>query len=158
MNLGDKTPTQYDFMSKVSPCRFGAKSSLKMDSPSSQKGASFLESLLFIPASVAFLHFLIHLVSRLREGGLWAQRPSWQGLALHGLRSYLARFLRGGCVLWTQMSFHQTLDVVDVQILHQIIQTDLWDKKKWRGDGLKGKFEFRIQVTWCDRYSCFGGK
>lgn len=140
MNLGDKTPTQYDFMSKVSPCRFGAKSSLKMDSPSSQRGASFLESLLFIPVSVAIPHFFIHLVSRLREGGLWARRPSWRALTSHGLWSYLARFVAGGCVSWTKMSFHQTLDVVDAQLLHGIIQTDLWDKKQWRGDRLNGKF------------------
>lgn len=32
-----KTPTQYDFMSRVSPCRFEAKSSRKMDSSSPQK-------------------------------------------------------------------------------------------------------------------------
>lgn len=41
MNLGDKTPAQYDFMSKVSPSRFGGESSRKMDSSSSQKEASF---------------------------------------------------------------------------------------------------------------------
>lgn len=36
-----KAPTQYDFMSKVSPCRFEAKPSHKMDSSSTQKGVSF---------------------------------------------------------------------------------------------------------------------
>ena len=36
-----KTPTQYDFMSRVSPCRFEAKSSRKMDSSSPQKGYPF---------------------------------------------------------------------------------------------------------------------
>lgn len=37
-----KTPTQYDFMSKVSPCRFEAESSHKMDSSSTQKGVPSL--------------------------------------------------------------------------------------------------------------------
>lgn len=48
-----KTPTQYDFMSKVSPCRFEAKSSRKMDSSSPQKGVSFLSPhLLFLRPSL----------------------------------------------------------------------------------------------------------
>lgn len=45
-----KTPTQYDFMSRVSPCRFEAESSRKMDSSSPQKGHPVFEDpyLLFL--------------------------------------------------------------------------------------------------------------
>lgn len=57
-----KTPTQYDFMSKVSPRRFEAKSSLKMDSSCPQKGVSFFESLPFIPSFIAAPNVLIYTV------------------------------------------------------------------------------------------------
>lgn len=137
-------------MSKVSPCRFGAKSYLKMDSPSSQKGASFLESLL---SALSYPPcFAIE-----RRGAL-GPAAILTGSCFAWLEKLFSTIFKRRMCFMNSLSFHQTLDVVDVQLLHQIIQTDLWDKKKWRGDGLNGKFGFRIQLTWCDRYSCISSR
>ena len=54
-----KTPTQYDFMSGVSPCRFEAESSRKMDSSSRQKGHAVFQDpyLLFLAPFFFFFFF-----------------------------------------------------------------------------------------------------
>lgn len=74
-----KTPTQYDFMSRVSPCRFEAESSRKMDSSYPQKGHPVFEDpyLLFLAPFFFFFFPPIERGDLGRAAPLMRSRFAW---------------------------------------------------------------------------------
>lgn len=102
-----KTPTQYDFMSKVSPSRFEAKSSRKMDSSSPQKGESFLSPYLLFLCPLLLLSFSSTLFSNKEKGGLGVaailMRSCFVWLVITEWLSPL--LVKDVFCFWTQMSF-----------------------------------------------------